>query len=212
MTTIYLARHCDVDNPAGIIYGHRAGTRLSALGRSQARIQGAYLAARGIERIIASPLERAIETAAAIRHACGLAGIETDDRLTEAHFGRHLQGVKRWQIPVRRPLWWVHLLAPGALPGDEGVQAMARRMRGVLDEVAADGRKTVLVSHGDPIQAFWITVERRNPYALHLLSCKKGGMLAIRGYPEEPAVTYLSPSALRAATSTGGPSPASSGG
>ena len=35
------------------------------------------------------------------------------------------------------------------------------------------------MSHGDPIQAFWVRSEGRPAWALHRLQCAKGGMLQL---------------------------------
>ena len=37
----------------------------------------------------------------------------------------------------------------------------------------------ICVSHGDPIQAFWVRSEGRPAWALHRLQCAKGGMLEL---------------------------------
>ncbi|MDA8395674.1 MAG: hypothetical protein M0T72_10640, partial [Candidatus Dormibacteraeota bacterium] len=59
------------------------------------------------------------------------------------------------------------------------------------------GQPFVLISHGDPIQAYWAAADRRPPWALHRLQCAKGGLLELSlrdgkliGKP------YLSPEAI----------------
>src|ERR1019366_2274423 len=54
------------------------------------------------------------------------------------------------------------------------------------------------VSHGDPIQAFWITYLHRRPLDLHHLQCAKGGLLALDYENRKLAkVTYVPPHGLR---------------
>jgi broad specificity phosphatase PhoE len=52
-----------------------------------------------------------------------------------------------------------------------------RSLQRVLESVG-DGTG-ICVSHGDPIQAFWIRYLHRRPWALHHLQCAKGGLLAL---------------------------------
>lgn len=180
-TRLYLIRHCDVRNPRRLLYGHLPDFPLSELGVRQAHALGRSLAGAGVRRLFTSPLERARQTAEIIAsHLDSPAITETED-LVEAEFGRYLQGVSYRDLAWRRPLWYVHMLWPGLLPNDETVPAMAARvsrpLQRLLDEHPGDGG--VCVSHGDPIQAFWVTAEGRRPHALHRLQCAKGGRLEL---------------------------------
>jgi broad specificity phosphatase PhoE len=180
-TTVHLVRHCDVRNPNGVLYGHLPGFPLSTLGVRQAHALGERLAAAGARAIYSSPLERARETASIIASHIPGSEISLADGLIEAEFGRHLQGVPFARVPLGRPLWLVHMIWPGLLPNDEGVHAMAARVRGVVLRAVAEhpGEPSICVSHGDPIQAFWVEADHRHAYALHRLQCAKGGMLVL---------------------------------
>jgi broad specificity phosphatase PhoE len=178
---LYLIRHCDVANPRRVLYGHLPGFGLSEKGVAQAEAIGHRLAGQPIRVIRSSPLERARQTAAIIaRHLDGPEVI-LDDDLVEAHFSRYLQGVPRTQIPWRRPLWWVHMAYPGLLGRDETVTAMADRVERSLQRLldSAPEGSGICVSHGDPIQAFWIRHLGRHPWAIHHLQCAKGGLLVV---------------------------------
>lgn len=87
--TVHLVRHGEVTNPDHILYGRLPGFRLSPHGVEQARLAAAFLAERDIGYIVASPLERARETAEPLAAKFGLP-IETDERLIEAE--NHLSG------------------------------------------------------------------------------------------------------------------------
>ena len=104
-----------------------------------------------------------------------------DPDLLEARFSLYLEGVPAKQIPWRRPLWWVHLVWPGLLGRDETVAGMAERIGRPLVRLLADfpGESGACVSHGDPIQAFWIRHRRRPVWAIHRLQCAKGGLLIL---------------------------------
>jgi broad specificity phosphatase PhoE len=180
-TRLYLVRHCDVDNAQGVLYGHLPAFGLSAKGLQQADALARYFAGTNIAQIYTSPLQRASQTAEII--AARLDGVPmtpTDD-LVEARFGRYLQGVRPRDVPWRRPLWLIHMAWPGLLPNDESVSAMDARVRRPLMHLLRDhpGTGGICVSHGDPIQAFWVKADGRPAYALHRLQCAKGGMLVL---------------------------------
>ncbi len=180
-TRCYLVRHCDVENPRRVIYGHLPGFGLSSRGIDQAQALGRFFRNTPVRIILASPLQRAQETARIIQAHLQDVPVVTTHDLVEAEFGRYLQGVPQTQIVWRRPRWWVHMLCPGLLPGDESMAAMARRERRALDRVIdlAPGAGGICISHGDPIQAFWATADGRPPWALHRLQCAKGGLLTL---------------------------------
>src|SRR6201992_2740290 len=82
-TRVHVMRHGEVYNPSGIIYGRLPGFHLSDKGRAQAEAVAAALADRDIVAVIASPLQRAQETAAPIAARHGLQ-IDTDPDLIES--------------------------------------------------------------------------------------------------------------------------------
>ena len=180
-TTLHLVRHCDVHNPDGVLYGHLPGFRLSEKGVRQAHALGRWFAGRPVRQIYASPLERAQQTAHIIASYLDGPAVVTTPELVEARFGLYLQGVRPRDVPWRRPGWFVHMAWPGVLPNDESVGAMAARVRAPLSRLLRDfpGEEGICVSHGDPIQAFWVEAERRHAYALHRLQCAKGGVLSL---------------------------------
>jgi len=182
-TVIVLARHADPYNPRGVFYGHLDGFGLSATGREQACGLGDRLRDLPIARAYASPLQRAQETAAlAVGRLAAPVPIITRDDLVEAEFGKYLQGVPRAQVVWRRPLFLVHFLRPGALPFDETVGAMAARVDRVCVEAreACAGQAALVVSHADPVKAFWSRKLGRPDWRFHGLRLPKGGWLELR--------------------------------
>src|SRR5215472_15357559 len=164
MTRVYLVRHADVENPRRVLYGHLPGFPLSERGRAQAVEVGKRLRDRGIGRILHSPLERALETARLIAEQLPEpVPLIPEPALVEAEFGRYLQGVPYWQIPVRRPLWVVHKARRGLLPGDEAIDQLGGRVVDVVHRVAGQhpNDASVLVSHADPLQAAWLLLDGR---------------------------------------------------
>jgi len=198
-TRFYLIRHADVENPHGILYGHLEGFPLSGLGRAQASAIGERLRTAGVTRIVHSPLTRAAETAQLIdEELTPKVRLESDAALREAEFSRYLQGVPYWQIPVRRPLWFVHKVRRGILPGDESIEAMGGRVLGVVRRLAREhpGETIAVVSHADPLNAAWILLDGRpqNEREMHRSGIHKAGMLQLETEGETPrAWEYVPP-------------------
>ena len=162
-TRLHLVRHCDVRNPDGVLYGHLPDFPLSEKGVKQAHALGRYFARSNARQIYSSPLERARQTSEIIASYLDSVPITYTDDLIETRFGLYLQGVPPKQVPWRRPLWLVHMVLPGLLANDESVPALAARVRRPLMQLLADhpGDGGICVSHGDPIQGFWVAAEHR---------------------------------------------------
>jgi broad specificity phosphatase PhoE len=198
-TRLYLIRHADVENPHAILYGHLDGFPLSALGRAQAVALGDRLRNAGLARIVHSPLARAVETAQLIAGELNpQVPLEPDAELREAEFSRYLQGVPYWQVPVRRPLWLVHKVRRGIIPGDESIEAMGERVLGVVRRLAREhpGETMAVVSHADPLNAAWILLDGRpqNEREMHRSGMHKAGMLQLDVEGETPkAWEYVPP-------------------
>jgi len=190
-TRIHVIRHADVENPHRLLYGHLPGFQLSALGRAQAVALGEKLSGEGIRRIVHSPLARAAETAQIINQALREpAVLEADPDLREAEFSRYLQGLPYWQIPLRRPLWYVHKARRGLVPGDEAVEELGGRVLKVARRIAREhpGETAAIVSHADPIQAAWILLDGRphNEREMYRKAVDKAGMLTIELEGDNP--------------------------
>ena len=94
---VHLLRHGEVYNPDHVLYGRLPGFALSARGVEQAEQAAEYLAERDIGYLVASPLERAQQTAQPLATKLGLE-IATDGRLIEADnflAGRRSRAVHR---------------------------------------------------------------------------------------------------------------------
>lgn len=205
MTRIYLVRHATVENPRNVLYGHLDNFPLSVRGREEATALGRRLRQGGLNRIVHSPLERAEETAHLI--AAQLSAppdLIVDSELREAEFSRYLQGVLYWQIPIRRPLWFVHKARRGLLPGDESYRVMGGRVVQVMHRVAREHPDDVsaLISHADPLQAAWILLEGRpqNEREMHRKMVDRAGVLEVDlEEGQVRAVNYVPPPKLTVA-------------
>ncbi len=161
-TVVHLVRHGEVHNPQGILYGRLPGYHLSELGRKMAERIAEFFSTRDVAAVVASPLERAQETAQPIAAAHGLE-VLTDERLIEAAnvFEGKTFGVGDGSL--RSPRHWLHLRNPFRPSWGEPYREQAARMLAAMHAARdlARGHEAVLVSHQLPI---WVTrcfVERR---------------------------------------------------
>jgi len=197
-TRIHVIRHADVENPRRLLYGHLPGFQLSALGRAQAAAVGEQLGDEGIRRIVHSPLARAVETARIINENLKEpAELDPEPALREADFSRYLQGLPYWQIPLRRPLWFVHKARRGIVAGDESIEDLGRRVLEVVRRTAREhpGETSALVSHADPIQAAWILLDGRahNEREMYRKAVDKAGMLTVELDGDTPVSWLYTP-------------------
>jgi probable phosphoglycerate mutase len=188
-----------VENPNRVLYGHLDGFQLSALGRAQSAALGRALKPENVRHIVHSPLARAVETARIINENLETpAALESDPDLREAEFSRYLQGVPYWQVPLRRPLWFVHKARRGIVAGDETIEAMGSRVLRVARRAAREhpGETIALVSHADPLNAAWILLDGRpqNEHEMHRRNVGKAGMLKLEMDGETPTSwEYIKP-------------------
>jgi len=162
ITVVHVMRHGEVENPEGVLYGRLPGYHLSELGRRMADRVAEHLAERDITHVVASPLERAQETAAPIGKAHGL-DVAVDERLIEA--ANAFQG-KTFGVgdgALRRPANWRHLTNPFRPSWGEPYIDQVVRMMGALGAArdAARGHEAVCVSHQLPIWIVRSFAERR---------------------------------------------------
>lgn len=158
-TTVHLLRHGEVHNPGGVLYGRLEGYGLSDRGRAMAQRLAEHLSDPGrghdVVHLVASPLQRAQETAAPIASALGLT-VNVDGRLLEAanHFEGMTFGVGDGSL--RRPRHWRFLWNPFRPSWGEPYREQVARMLAAVKaaRVAAEGHEAVLVSHQLPI---WVT-------------------------------------------------------
>lgn len=153
---MHLLRHGEVHNPEGILYGRMPGFRLTDLGVAQAKVAAEWLAERQIGLLVASPLQRAQETAEPIAAAVGLE-IATDARLIEASNafeGRPVSGGSSRAL-FADPSHWKYFRNPFRPSWGEPYEQIAARMlaaaRSARRRVEGTGRAAVCVSHQLPI-------------------------------------------------------------
>ncbi|WP_426514485.1 histidine phosphatase family protein [Dactylosporangium sp. McL0621] len=159
---VHVLRHGEVYNPDKILYGRLPGFRLSELGVQMAKAASESLAGRDITHLVASPLERAQQTAEPFAAQLGLP-VTIDERLIEsANFFEGKQvGVGDGSLKDPRN-WWV-LRDPMTPSWGEPYNVIAARMFQALlaAREAAEGHEAVCVSHQLPIWTLRRHVEKK---------------------------------------------------
>lgn len=161
-TLVHLLRHGEVHNPEGVLYGRLPGYHLSELGRQMAEAVAEALADHDVTLVVASPLERAQQTAQPIADRHGLP-VLTDGRLIEA--GNFFEG-KKFGVgdgSLRHPAVWPRLVNPFRPSWGEAYERIAERMLAVVDDARrdAEGHEAVLVSHQSPVWIARLKLEGR---------------------------------------------------
>ena len=173
MTTVLLVRHGLTATTGHVLTGWMPGILLDDRGQAQATALAARLGPLRLDAIVSSPLERCLQTAAAI--AAGRDGqqVVTDDRVGECRYGdwtgqplKKLATEKLWRVVQAHPS---AVTFPG--PGGESMPDMQHRaVAAVRDWNARLGPDAtyLICSHGDVIKAIVA-----DSLGLHLDQCQR---------------------------------------
>jgi broad specificity phosphatase PhoE len=146
---IVLVRHGQTEpNRAGQLLG-RLDAPLTDLGRRQAQAAAeAVLHRYDVERVVSSPLGRAVDTATMF--GCS---VQVDERWIEVDYGEY-DGLPFKEVPDE--LWREWRADPAwAPPKGESLASVGQRVRVACEAIAADATDAdvVVVSHVSPIKA-----------------------------------------------------------
>jgi probable phosphomutase (TIGR03848 family) len=158
VTTVLLVRHGLTATTGHVLTGWMPGIALDDRGRAQAAALAARLAPLHLDAIVSSPLERCMQTAAAIAADRDGQPVITEDRVGECRYGdwtgRPLKKL------AREKLWRVVQAHPSAVtfpgPAGESMPDMQHRaVAAVRDWNARLGPDAtyLICSHGDVIKA-----------------------------------------------------------
>ncbi|MFL6024034.1 MAG: histidine phosphatase family protein [Marmoricola sp.] len=212
-TTVHLLRHGEVFNPNGILYGRAPGFNLSDRGLAMAERVAERIGEHDISYVVASPLERAQQTAAPIAAARGVE-IVTDERVIESTNIFEGRPFSVGDGVLRRPSAWKHLWNPLKPSWGEPYAEVAARMWAAVEDArtAAEGHEALIVSHQLPIWICRLHAEKRrfmhDPRKRQCTLCSltsftfEGTELASVGYAE-PAGDMIPEAERRAAFSSG---------
>jgi broad specificity phosphatase PhoE len=134
----------------------QSDVELSEAGREQARAIAARLKRESIDRVYASDLSRAFETASIVAAPHGLS-VTPDPRLREFAFGQW-EGLTWDEIVATRP----HLAELGSTAAKlytpeegESFEAVCARVRSFLNDVREEAGHAAVVTHAGPLHAMF---------------------------------------------------------
>lgn len=212
-TIVHLLRHGEVYNPEGILYGRAPNFHLSDRGQAMAERVAERIGDRDITYLVASPLERAQETAAPLAARRGLV-VQTDERIIES---TNIFEGKPFSVGdgvLKRPSAWKHLWNPFKPSWGEPYVEVANRMWAAVTDARdhAQGHEALLVSHQLPIWVCRLHAEKRrflhDPRKRQCTLCSltsftfEGEELVGVGY-DEPVGDMIPEAERRAAFSSG---------
>lgn len=151
---IHLVRHGEVDNPDRVLYGRIPGFVLSERGHEMAKLAAEALAANGrtVARLLASPLERAQQSAQPIARQFDLE-IETESGIIEPT--NWFEGMVNDgpDAAFRKPRYWHKFWNPFRPSWGEPYRSVADRVIGAMDRAldSTPHGDVVMVSHQSPI-------------------------------------------------------------
>ena len=154
MKRLYLLRHGQTELNARKVVQGRCDSRLTEPGEQQARMAGAWLAARGVrpDRVVSSPLERAMRTASIVAGELGFEGpVEVEKGIVERAYGEfELRPFSELPYDVWDPTDEIERY------GGEGNGRVRARMEAALKaDIGAEGVGCLLaVSHGSASRQF----------------------------------------------------------
>lgn len=199
--TVIGIRHGEVHNPNGVIYSGLPGYGLSDAGRDQAARAAEALRGANVVALYASPLDRAMETAAFVSGVLGI-DVRGDIRLHEWRFWAQWAGMTWDELREKgKDAWEAYTSDPGSVSTGESLAELADRVESWMTDVfrehgaSADGI-VVAVTHLEPLRA--ILLRKLGRPAADLFDIEIGLGRAVRLAPSADA-TELDPAALRRA-------------
>ncbi|WP_028810027.1 bifunctional RNase H/acid phosphatase [Streptomyces sp. 351MFTsu5.1] len=195
--TFVLLRHGETPLTPQKRFSGSGGTdpSLSDIGREQAERAAEALARRGtIQHILASPLTRTRQTAAAVAERLGIE-VTVEDGLIETDFGAW-EGLTFGEVRERYPDDLTKWLAdPEAEPtgGGESFAATATRIAATRDRLVAAyaGRTVLLVTHVTPIKTFVRLALGAPPESLFRMELSAASLSAVAYYADGNASVRL---------------------
>jgi probable phosphoglycerate mutase len=154
MTTFALIRHAEHRLVGHTLVGRASGVRLSPEGMGQAERLAERLAGSFVVALYSSPLERAVQTAAAIGARVGVE-VEVAEELNEVEFGAWTHRTLEDLRPVEEWRRFNLFRSGTAIPGGETMVEVQGRMLRLIERLreAHPAQIVALVSHGDVIKA-----------------------------------------------------------
>jgi broad specificity phosphatase PhoE len=180
---LFLARHGETEWTVTRRHTGNTDVPLTPVGELQAVELGQLLTGVEPDRVLSSPLTRAVATAR-------LAGFE--DRveqvaaLREFDYGEY-EGLTSDEIRAKRPDW--DLFRDGC-PGGETPAEVAARVRPLLDEIVTAGRRVILFGHGHCLRILAATYLGLEPAAARHLFLDTASLSLLGTEHDWPAIRH----------------------
>jgi broad specificity phosphatase PhoE len=179
-TQLWLIRHGETEWSLSGAHTGLTDLPLTANGELQATAIARKLSGQEFSLVLASPLQRALET-------CRLAGYaraaEIDPNLLEWDYGEY-EGLTSAQIRAGRPDW--NLWRDG-VPNGETVEQVAARAQLVIDRGLASGGPVALFAHGHVLRILTATWLGLPPSAGRLFALATA-TISVLGYERDQPV------------------------
>jgi ribonuclease H / adenosylcobalamin/alpha-ribazole phosphatase len=189
-TVTLLLRHGQTPMSVEKRYAGRTDVPLTETGLTQAAAAAKRLASAGIDAIVASPLQRTVQTAEAVAAATGVP-VTTDEGFRETDFG-DWDGLTFAEVRERWPSEMTAWLADPQIspPGGESFAEVSERVTAALARVLADraGQRVLVVSHVTPIKTLVAAALLAPPPALFRMHLDVAALCEIDWYADGPAV------------------------
>jgi probable phosphoglycerate mutase len=173
---VVLVRHAETEWSLSGRHTGRTDIPLTDVGRAKARALAQKLQERVFDRVVTSPLSRAVETAA----LAGFPDAERDADLVEWDYGEY-EGLTTPQIREGRPGW---LLWRDGAPGGEAADDVGERVDRVIERLATAEGDALVFAHGHLLRvlaARWL--EQPAAFGGHLPL--DTGAMSVLGYERE---------------------------
>src|SRR5437868_503532 len=171
-------------------YSGRSDPLLTDTGVRQAVAAAKRLASAGIDAIVASPLQRTVQTAEAVAAVTGLP-VATEDGFRETDFGAW-EGLTFAEVRERWPSEMKAWLADPqvAPPGGESFAEVSERVTAALHRVLAEraDRTVLIVSHVTPLKTLVAAALLAPPAALFRMHLHVAALCELDWYAVGPVV------------------------
>lgn len=155
---VFGVRHGLVENPDHVVYARLPQFSLSTEGRQASERLATALSDRDIRAVVASPLERAQETAQILAAPHAL-DVRTEPRLIEWSFWTRWEGMPWAQLRDLEPgVFAIYARDPGELHAHDSLAHVGRDIVAWTEEVSLEFDEGIVlaVSHEAPLKAAYL--------------------------------------------------------